>query len=331
MGIKLLNTLMKRYAPKGVKIVRLKDLKDRKIAIDISIYLYKYKSQNMLLTNMYKLCSIFNYYNIDVLFVFDGQPTKKKTETILQRNKQKYEAKQAYYKIIDTCSDDYIKTNKNKLYELKKSFTRIKKDDIDNVKKLLESYGMKYYMADREADHVCGQLVNNKYIDGCFSDDMDMFVYKSRYVYRNLDIVNGTCLQYDLNLILDYLNMGFEDFKWMCVLSQNDYNANTCTKNVFEYYKLYLTYLNDKKRNQYKKQLYTLTDKYSSFIEYVKTKEFMSKIEFNKLCEIYNLYDTNQDIVNNANIVNKCINDKMLCEILEKDNFIYPPSHVQVC
>ena len=56
------------------------------------------------------------------------------------------------------------------------------------MKKLLQSYGMKYYIAEKEADHVCGQLVNTYYKDGCLSDDMDMFVYGCHRVIRNLDI-----------------------------------------------------------------------------------------------------------------------------------------------
>ena len=205
MGIKLLNKLLKRYDKlRAENIVSLNELKNRSIVIDISIYLYKYKSQDMLLTNIYKLCSIFKHYNIDAIFVFDGEPDKIKLQTIRDRNEQRYVAKKKYYDIIDNSTDKYIKTNKNQLIELKKSFTKIK-TDIENVKKLLVSYGMKYYIAPKEADAICGELVNTLYKDGCMSDDMDMFVYNSKYVYRNLDIVNETCLQYNLDLILKYL------------------------------------------------------------------------------------------------------------------------------
>ena len=259
MGVKLLNKLMKKHAVRGVKIISLDQLKNKSIVVDISIYLYKYKSQNMLLTNIFKLCSVFKHYNIDAIFIFDGEPDKIKKQAIIERNEQKYIAKQKYYKIIDNSTEKYIKTNKSQLIELKKSFTRIKKEDIEVVKKLLQSYGMKYYIAEKEADHVCGQLVNTYYKDGCLSDDMDMFVYKSKFVYRNLDIVNGTCLQYNLDLILKYLNIEFEDFKWMCILSNNDYN--TSSKNVFEYYKLYKTYK------------YQQLNTNKSFIDYVKSYE----------------------------------------------------------
>jgi len=321
MGIKLLNKLMKQYATNAVQIIHLSKLKGKSIAIDISIYLYKYKSQDMLLTNIFKLCSIINHYNINAIFVFDGRPTQIKMEALSQRSKEKYIAKQKYYDIIDNYSDDYIKTNKNQLLELKKSFTRVKKEDIERVRHLLENYGMKYYIAINEADQICGKLVDSICKDGCLSDDMDMFVYKSRYVYRNLDIVNETCLQYDLYAILKCLHINFEDFKWMCILSQNDYNLHT--KNVFEYYKLYKSYCYEKQNHLHK---------YETFIEYVMTKQFMSKKEINYLMSIHNMYGIDDKQFDETQIVCNYMDTDKVYKLLEQDNFIYPPaSFVQVC
>jgi 5'-3' exonuclease len=321
MGIKLLNKLMKQYASKAVRILHLNDLKHKSIVIDISIYLYKYKSQNMLLTNIFKLCSILNHYQIDAIFVFDGRPPQLKMETLSQRSEQKYMAKQKYYDIIDNYSEEYIKTNKNQLLELKKSFTRVKKEDIEIVKNLLKNYGMKYCEAVNEADHLCGKLVNSICKDGCLSDDMDMFVYKSKYVYRNLDIVNRTCLCYDLHLVLQYLNMNFEDFKWMCVLSQNDYNVET--KNVFEYYKLYKEY-------KYKKQ--QGCHKQTSFIDYVMAMEFMNKKEINHLESIHKIYDIDNKPFDQTKLVCNYADTDKVYKLLEQDNFVYPPSQlVQAC
>tara|TARA_B100001094_G_C18139341_1_gene776929 strand:- start:601 stop:1581 length:981 start_codon:yes stop_codon:yes gene_type:complete len=326
MGVKLLNKLMKRYAIKGVKIISLEELRNKSIVIDISIYLYKYKSQNMLLTNMFKLCSICKHYKIDAIFIFDGLPDKIKSTALIERNEQKYVAKMKYYDIIDNSSEKYLKTNKSQLIELKKSFTKIKGSDIEIVKQLLESYGMKYYIAEKEADHICGELVNTYYKDGCLSDDMDMFVYNSKFVYRNLDIVNGTCLQYNLDLILKYLNINFEDFKWMCILSNNDYN--TTSKNVFEYYKLYKKYNYEISINNSRNEVYK--NKYSSFIEYVKTEEFMNKQQIETLNRVYNMYNTTDCGFNKNKIVNSKNDTVTLYKILEQDNFIYPPQ-INVC
>jgi 5'-3' exonuclease len=319
MGIKLLNRLMKKHAKSGVDIIHLKQLTNKKIVIDISIYLYKYKSQNMLLTNIFKLCSILNHYNIDAIFVFDGRPTNIKMETLNQRSEQKYIAKQKYYDIIDNYSQEYIKTNKNQLFELKKSFTRVKKDDIENIKNLLKSYGMKYCEAVNEADQICGKLVNTICKDGCLSDDMDMFVYKSKYVYRNLDIVNETCLCYNLDLILRSLDMNFEDFKWMCILSQNDYN--TKGKNVFYYYKLYKQY---KARN-------TGVNTNKTFMEYVMVNEFMKEKEIEMYKSVHDMYTIKNSSFDTTTIQQNFADVNKVYKLLEQDNFIYPPSFITAC
>ena len=319
MGIKLLNKLMKQYATNAVKIIHLEKLSGKSIAIDISIYLYKYKSQNMLLTNIFNLCNVLKYYNINAIFVFDGRPTQLKMETISQRSQQKYLAKQKYYDIIDNYSKDYIKTNKNQLLELKKSFTRVKKEDIDNIKSLLTAYGMKYCEADHEADCLCGTLVNTICKDGCLSDDMDMFVYNSRYVYRNLDIVNKTCLEYDLHRILSSLQITFDDFKWMCILSQNDYNSSSSSsssaKNVFEYYKLYKEYYNNKNKSH----------AYTNFVDYIIANENMNKEECSHLQSIHDIYNIETALFDENKIICKSMDTDKVYKILEQDNFIYPP------
>ena len=73
MGIKLLNHLIQNTCHKN-KLISLFQLKGKKIVIDISIYLYRFKSEQKLMENMYLLCGLFQYYNITPLFIFDGKP-----------------------------------------------------------------------------------------------------------------------------------------------------------------------------------------------------------------------------------------------------------------
>ena len=55
MGIKHLNHFFKEEAANSLKFISLKELSGKKIAVDISIYMYKYASENTLL-------KIFIYY-----------------------------------------------------------------------------------------------------------------------------------------------------------------------------------------------------------------------------------------------------------------------------
>ena len=53
MGIQFLNRILRTYAPDGIKEISLQNLRNKKIAIDTSIYMYRFQSENSLIENMY--------------------------------------------------------------------------------------------------------------------------------------------------------------------------------------------------------------------------------------------------------------------------------------
>ena len=62
MGIRLLNSLIKKQCGNINSLITLFQLKGKVITIDISIYLYRFKSIDKLMENMYILCSLMCYY-----------------------------------------------------------------------------------------------------------------------------------------------------------------------------------------------------------------------------------------------------------------------------
>ena len=84
MGIRYLNKLFREECKNkdAIKITHMSQLSGKKIAVDISIYLYKFVSDDQLIENMYLLLSIFRYYNIIPIFVFDGKPPAEKKRTM---------------------------------------------------------------------------------------------------------------------------------------------------------------------------------------------------------------------------------------------------------
>ena len=69
--------------------MNMSDLSGKEIAIDISIYLYKYESDNVLLENIYLMLSIFRHYNVIPIFIFDGKPPPEKKELLIKRKTDK--------------------------------------------------------------------------------------------------------------------------------------------------------------------------------------------------------------------------------------------------
>ena len=295
----MLGKFIKFKCPDCITIKHLSLFKGSTVVIDISIYLYKYKLQKSLLTNIYLMCSIFKYYNIKPLFVFDGYAGEEKKDELKRRREEKRSAKHEYYQILEN-NDVINDTMKVYLNKLEKKFIKITKDDITNVKKLLESYGVTYYQASKEADELCAYLIHTKVGDIIISDDMDLFAYGCPIIIRHFDIVNHTCLQYNISVILSKLNMNIDDFKWLCIFAGTDYNSND--KNIFYYYNRFKQL---KKNEIFKDLLFKISDD-----------------DDKKLTDIFNTFslkDTNIEYnIKNNNLINK----SDLYMLLEKENFI---------
>ena len=89
MGIKQLNSFLKQNCKKCIKTLRFNELSNKKIAIDISIYLYKFLEDGNIIDNLHLMIGLFRKYNIIPVFIFDGKPPKEKNETIQKRLEQK--------------------------------------------------------------------------------------------------------------------------------------------------------------------------------------------------------------------------------------------------
>ena len=96
MGIKNLNSFIRLNCPKSIKCISVSELSGKKIAIDISIYLYKYEGDGTLIENMYLLMAIMRFYNIIPIFIFDGKPPTEKKELLQKRKEDKITAETEY-------------------------------------------------------------------------------------------------------------------------------------------------------------------------------------------------------------------------------------------
>ena len=240
MGVRNLNRFIQHKCPNAASRIHLKDLSGKRIAVDISIYMYRYSGEGALLENMYLMASVFRHYNIHAVFVFDGPPPPQKTEVIEIRKKKKEAAKKQYdallkiskdrkdasgCEITTTELDDIEET----MRELKKQFIRLKDCDISDVKELLVSFGFATIDAEGEADALCAKLSIKKRVDACLSDDTDMFVYGCPTVLRNISLLNHSVVRYSMPEILLTLSLTQQEFKMMCVVSGTDYSQTSAS------------------------------------------------------------------------------------------------------
>ena len=240
MGVRLLSTFLRTFNPDGIQEVHLEKLRGKKIAVDISIYLYRFSANNKLIKGIYQMCSVFRNHNIHPLFIFDGKSDHYKKETINERRAARINAIELYNKynkLLFSLSPIQKKIIKKKMYKLEKKMTFITRNDIEIVKSLLDAYGMTYIQAKGEADALCAALTLKNTTYACLSEDTDMFVYGCPRVLRYFSIIKHTVVLYDLKTILKSFNISFQDFRHMCILSGTDYSKSEI--NIFGYYELY--------------------------------------------------------------------------------------------
>jgi flap endonuclease-1 len=299
MGIKNLNKFIKNNCNNSMKQITFYSLKNKIIVVDTSIYLYRFKSEDMLIDGFYNLITKFKYYNIVPIFIFDGKPCHYKSDELDKRKKNKIKAKLKYNEIKKN------RKNKRKLLFLKKKFVSVTKEDIYIIKSLLRSMNIYYYNAPCEADILCAKLVINNIAYACLSDDMDLLAYGCPRVLRYLSLMNLTMILYNLNIILNTLDINLETFKIFCILSGTDYNTGLCT---FEQSNNYFN-------------TYTKLNNNNNFNNWLLT----NKIINNDIDEYLTLFNSdNIDISKyDREYKNKSNNKNELINILEKYDYIF--------
>lgn len=367
MGIRALNKFLQAKCKSSIKSIPLSELSGKKIAVDISIYLYKYISENALLENLYLMISIFRTNNIIPIFIFDGKPPAEKNDTIASRKKNKTDAREEYYRLklliesmkseadADAVEDEVAETSedsqkqKQKQNEindisqtmdyLKKKFISIKYDDIQNVKTLLQAYGVTYFEAPGEADILCAKLVTNNIVYACLSEDTDMFVYGCGRVLRYLSLTLSNVVIYDLSHILKTLNVTMDVFKKICILYGCDYSHESLIENNISCEPQEILY------NMNIFHAFQLFKKYrdavtgtgietggndadaSDFYEWIVNEKIHSMKyidEVNKNIKLFDIDETtNLELYDHIKILNGPINKKLLIDIMKKENFIF--------
>jgi flap endonuclease-1 len=323
MGIKYLNRFFKENAHDALQIVTLSELSGKKIAVDISIYMYRYASDGTLIENIYLMLSIFRYYNIIPIFIFDGKPPDEKLDLLKKRKHDKKNAEKEFSNLkneLETKRNELSDSDKKEMIEmmetLKKKFCQISKSNIEAVKSLIRCYGATYYDAPGEADELCALLAIKGKVWACLSEDMDMFIYGCPRVIRYMSLLNHTAVIYDTEKVLENIDLSQKELREICILSGTDY-SNKTSRNFYDTLKQYKRY--HKEKNNPEISFYNWLLVNTDYIQ-----------DINLVNKIYEMFDLN----NNVNINMKPFESIRICygpinktnmkEILQSDGFIFP-------
>jgi flap endonuclease-1 len=229
MGIKDLNKFITIFAPEAIKKVDISKYKGQVLAVDTSIFLYKFKYSNKLLDSFLQQYVHFKTKGIELIYIFDGKPPKEK-DFILENRKNTKEKQINKIQELETMlgelaidNQDYKKLDKQ-IKEAKARCINITKEDIDNVKRLFDIIGAKYILANCEADLVCCDLYKRGIVQGCISNDMDFLPGGTGILIRNYNLGNMVD-EYNLEKVLELADLTYDKFVDFCILCGCDYTC----------------------------------------------------------------------------------------------------------
>ena len=161
---------MRANCPDAIKPITLGQLRGKVIAVDTSIYMYRFAGEGILIEGMYQLISLFRHYEIIPMFIFDGKMPTEKNEILNIRREAKAAAEKKYdivkNRIKSSNAQDDVRELDMRWIHCGK-FVRLRNTDIRNVKKLMDVCGVTYYNAEGEADQLCAALVIKRKAYAC--------------------------------------------------------------------------------------------------------------------------------------------------------------------
>ena len=318
MGIPKLNKwLLDKCSPTSIQKRHLTDLQDKRIAVDISIYLYRFLVDGHFMEQLYLFLATLRYYCICPVIIFDGKAPAEKRATIQRRKSEKQDAKAQYLLLEEQLAhteDILLRQDiQKKMAALKKRMVRITWAYIDSAIELINAFGFEYYLAPSEADDLCVHLALTGDVYAILSDDMDLLLSGSPRLLRGFNISTHEVILYDTSAILVDLGMTLQDFRATVALSGTDYELNTpkpnmAIKRCFELY-----------------QEYRLENKGDTMIDWLGHKGVIEPVEYRHIC---GMFDHNEVVLTEFVKKNKPIPRKMsLAEIrtiMRPHKFIFP-------
>ena len=309
MGIKHLNQYLKSIISQdAMKIISLKPLTGKIIAIDTSIFMYKFYllEGGSIVDHFRKMVELFRSKQITPFYVFDGKPPPEKKEVLEERSREKKKAEKEYKELekqLEVMGEGISKKEtediKKQMDHLKANFIRIKKSDYDDVKRLFDELDVQYFESPGESDLVLAYLVESNKAYAVLSDDMDFFLYGLKRVLRQFNLKRKSCVLYNTDLILKELKVTMKEFQEVTILAGSDYNEDK-DLDLNETWDLMF---------QYKK----IHGPKPSFYEWLEENKLVTNINIKKLNEIIESFNikTNpyfikhEKLITSINIVNE--------------------------
>lgn len=262
MGINGLHDLLRKYCEKIYKTKKLSEYSYKKVAIDTTLYLFKYKAVfgDKWLNGFITLIATLRKNDIHCVFIEDGKAPAEKSGERQKRAEQKEKLDKKIFDIenainkyhttgeveeilVEVCknieknekitrllgkSKDVfnIRMVENYFTKLKSQSIKITSEDFKIVEELFSILGIPYFKSPSEAETFCCYLAKHKIVDAVLSEDTDVLAYGTPLFLTKINTSDETVVEITFGEICEELEISKDSFRDLCIMCGNDYNDN---------------------------------------------------------------------------------------------------------
>jgi len=261
MGIHNLHPFLRNKCPECYHDINLSQLSGQRIAVDVSLYMYKYKvtQGEWWIRAFLKLIMCLRRNNVHCVFIYDtgccqeklaerarrmqgknkleDKTTElryaideyKRTKVVLpvmQRVLDRQKSSQKIKRLLGKDNFVDLKCVERYLDKLETQSVSITRKDINYSKKLFSLLGVPYFDAELEAETLCAILAREGKVLAGLSEDTDVLAYYCPMFLHNINTSRDTCTVLIFEQLLAALKLEKAQFRDLCIMCGNDYNPN---------------------------------------------------------------------------------------------------------
>ena len=279
MGISNLNKFLRNNCPDIFEEIHISEYSFKKVAIDISLYLCKFKTicGDKWLHAFINLVACLRKNEVHCVFIYDSGCVPEKEAERKERAEQRKKLENKVCKLENALSNYYLtneideilvelynKRNKD-CKEPRRLLSKVKDkidiefvdvcikkmrnqildicpEDFQKTKDLFKILNVPYYNAPLEAETTCSDLCKRGLVDAVLSEDTDVLAYASPIFLSKINTTNGTCIRIKYPHLLSSLKLQCNQFLDLCIMCGTDYNKNIYgigPEKAFKYIKQY--------------------------------------------------------------------------------------------
>jgi 5'-3' exonuclease len=281
MGINQLNKFLRNNCNEIYEEVDLKEYAFQKVAIDISLYLCKFKATcgDTWLSSFLNMVTCLRRNEIHCVFIYDtGAPIEKQNERderAAQRDKletqvsdledalnkfnacgeidpilielnEKMNKKQPQQRLLRQNNRSGIDMNliEEKITKMRRYILDISPEDFELTKQLFTILDVPFYDAPLEAETMCADICKRGLVDAVMSEDTDVLAYGAPIFLSKVNFIKGKATRIVNAQMLEALELTSPEFLDFCIMCGTDYNKNIPRIGPEKSYKLIKQYRN---------------------------------------------------------------------------------------